>query len=593
MIVSAAQIFFPGERLQPDSYSHEVSVPEDISELFQRNAEEDLRETRRIVTGKEKFEKAEAVIQKRIASLEKQLDDLRKSREENINFPALKRLKHISYIYGTVKNSQSLPEMKSSWFYIQQGESLLVLSPVHERSEVISLLNESGFTESAGGDELNLPGDAAEHEIEMKLGMLRGRLERLVSLYKSGSDGSLRRLRYLSDIYSVILKISGAESNFLSTDELVVITGWLDMEDAESLRGLLSESAGESYFLRIASLKENRGFRGRIPVLLKNIKLFRPFEFLVRMMGTPGNSEVDPTPVAAIAYTVIFGVMFGDLGQGLTLAAAGVFLLNFGKRKYKERNSISDFGGIMIWCGFSAAFFGILYGSVFSYEHLIPALLFHPMENMMELFLIAIMIGVIFISAGLIFNVANGLLAGHYGEALFGTKGLSGLAVYLSVVFFVMRYIFYGVVPGASSFAGVLLPPAILFTLRGPLDYLLFRGEAIFPHGLFEYIVESMVEIIEMFSGFLGNTISFIRAGAFALSHAGLSMAVFTLAAIIDPSIKSAGAIAAIVTGNIFIILLEGLGCSIQSMRLEYYEFFGKFFKGDGVAFAPFSFKFR
>ena len=102
-----------------------------------------------------------------------------------------------------------------------------------------------------------------------------------------------------------------------------------------------------------------------------------------------------------------------------------------------------------------------------------------------------------------------------------------------------------------------------------------------------------MVEIIEMFSGFLGNTISFIRAGAFALSHAGLSIAVFTLAEIIDPSMKSAGAIAAIVTGNLFIILLEGLVCSIQSMRLEYYEFFGKFFKGDGIAFFPFLLKFR
>ena len=112
-----------------------------------------------------------------------------------------------------------------------------------------------------------------------------------------------------------------------------------------------------------------------------------------------------------------------------------------------------------------------------------------------------------------------------------------------------------------------------------------------FPHGLFEYIVETIIEIIEMFSSFLGNTISFIRAGAFALSHAGLSIAIYTLAHIITPEGYSVASIAVLVVGNIFIILLEGLVCGIQSMRLEYYEFFGKFFHGEGVEFKPFFFR--
>jgi V/A-type H+-transporting ATPase subunit I len=593
LIVSAAEDFFSEEGVTAETEIAGGSVADDLPSLFRRDAGEDLRDVRRIVSSRDKFKKAEAAIEKRIISLEKQLDDLGIIREDNIDFLPLNSLKYASYFYGTVNSDNCLHEMKGSWFHIMKGNRLLVMFPSFDREDVLRILKTEGFAESSVIDDFLLPGDAFELNLKKRLGILKGRLERLHQLYDSSREKLLERLLYLSEVYRIILKISGAESDLLSTDELVVISGWINFADAESLKSLLGEGSGESYFVQIASVKENRSFQGRIPVLLKNIKIFKPFELLVKMMGTPGNSEVDPTPAAAIAYTVIFGVMFGDLGQGLTIAAAGLFLLRYGRRKYGERNNISDFGGIMTWCGLSAAVFGILYGSVFSYEHLIPAVLFHPMENMMELFLMAIMAGVIFISAGLVFNMVNGLFSGHYEEAFFGTKGGCGLAVYLSVIYFVMRYVAGGELPGAAVIAALFLPPSFLFLLRGPLGYIFFHGETLFPHGLFEYIVESIVEIIEMFSGFLGNTISYIRAGAFALSHAGLSIAVFTLAEIIDPSMKSIGAITAIVTGNIFIMLLEGLVCSIQSMRLEYYEFFSKFFKGDGTAFTPFSLKLR
>ena len=593
LIVSAAEGFLSEEGVSPDSVSNGAHIADDISLLFHRNASEDLREVRRIVSSRVKFEKAKSAIEKRITLVGKQLEELRELREDNINFLLLNSLNYTSYFYGTLQNNNIPGDIKSDWFYILNGNRLFIMFPESDREDALRILKAEGFEASPVSSDLISRGDLFEKRVETGLANLKARLERLQLLYESSMEKSLERLLYLSEIYRVILKISEVESDLLSSDELVIISGWINFADAESLKLLLAECCRESFYMRIASVKENRSLRDRIPVLLKNKKLFRPFELLVRMMGTPGNSEVDPTPAAAIAYTVIFGVMFGDLGQGLILAAAGLFLLKYGKRKHGGRNSVSDFGGIMIWCGFSAAVFGILYGSVFSYEHLIPALLFHPMENMMQLFLMAIMAGVLLISVGLIFNVANGLISGLYEDAIFGTKGIAGLAVYLSVVYFVMRYIIEGSFPGADAVAVVLIPPALLFFLRGPLGCVLFHGETAFPHGIFEYIVESIVEIIEMFSGFLGNTISFIRAGAFALSHAGLSIAVFTLAEIIDPSMKSIGAIAAIIAGNIFIILLEGLVCSIQSMRLEYYEFFGKFFKGNGTAFAPFSLKLR
>jgi V/A-type H+-transporting ATPase subunit I len=136
-----------------------------------------------------------------------------------------------------------------------------------------------------------------------------------------------------------------------------------------------------------------------------------------------------------------------------------------------------------------------------------------------------------------------------------------------------------------------ILLPLAFFSLRGVLGPILFDDHK--PHSSTEYVIETIVEILEIGLSMLANTISFIRVGAFALSHAGLSIVTYTLAGIIDPEMKSAGAIIAIVIGNIFIIGFEGFVCGIQSVRLEYYEFFSKFFKGDGVAFTPFTLKAR
>ncbi|HOP62407.1 MAG TPA: V-type ATPase 116kDa subunit family protein [Spirochaetota bacterium] len=592
-IISIAEKFFGEDGPPPEAWPDMDSLLDEPDAVFSRHAGNDLREVVRITAKKEQYERVRNLLQEQIAEAGLNIERIRKMRENGFELSRIKDLKFISSIYGTVEEREIVREMNERWFYYLSGNMLLVLFPAEERRDVLRVLSRFGFEESEAQSEFQTGREEALRRIEERLETLKYRLQRVELFYENESLKQEEQMQFFLSVYSILLRMSGAESTLRFSEELAIISGWIDVENSSALWDLLRNEFGNSFYLWVATLKENRRFRGGIPVLLKNINLFRPFELLVKMMGTPGNSEVDPTPVAAIAYTLIFGVMFGDVGQGLVLAAAGVMLWRFGRKKHGRSSGMASFGGIMIWCGLSSVLFGFLYGSVFSNEHLLPALLFHPMENMMELFLMAITMGVVFISAGLLFSIVNGIIAGHYEEALFGTRGAAGLAVYLSVIFFVMRYVLVGTLPDAGEFAIVLLPPALLFVIRGPLGYILFHGEAVFPHGIFEYTVESLVEVIEMFSNFVGNTISYIRAGAFALSHAGLSIAVFTLAEIVDPSMKSVGAVSAIIIGNVFIILLEGLVCSIQSMRLEYYEFFGKFFRGDGIPFAPFSLKFK
>jgi V/A-type H+-transporting ATPase subunit I len=218
-----------------------------------------------------------------------------------------------------------------------------------------------------------------------------------------------------------------------------------------------------------------------------------------------------------------------------------------------------------------------------------PALWFHPTEHIMKLFAFTILMGVIFIAAGLIVNILNCILNADYTEALLEKRGLVVLVIYAFIVLAAVNFQTGGGLPVMWAISVFIGLPLILFSLRGVIGPLLFRSAK--PHSISEYIIETVMDIVEIALSMFANTISFIRVGAFALSHAGLSIVTYTLAGMADPSMKSAGAIVIIITGNIFIIGFEGLICGIQSMRLEYYEFFSKFFKGEGIIFSPFTLK--
>lgn len=255
----------------------------------------------------------------------------------------------------------------------------------------------------------------------------------------------------------------------------------------------------------------------------------------------------------------------------------------------KIKENLKQAGGILVACGFSAAICGLIYGSVFSSEHLLPALWFHPTANIMTLFAATILIGILFIMTGLLVNIINNILNADYTEALLDKRGLVILVIYAATVLFAFNYQRSGQVPAIWEISAFIMLPLTLFALRGVIGPAFFHQES--PHSASEYIIETVMEIVETGLSLFANTISFIRVGAFALSHAGLSIVTYTLAGIADPGLQSAGAILIIITGNIFIIGFEGLICGIQSMRLEYYEFFSKFFQGDGVVFSPFTLK--
>jgi len=489
----------------------------------------------------------------------------------------MKKAGNLKMVIGIAQDTDWPPPSGQAFEVVREGAYVAGAALPSGVQPMLGFLNRYGFTDKTTSLRPDTPEGLTRREKT-----LRRRLE-ILDAYKARlRSQSVDELVRFYDSYKRYNEVMKAMHMSLATSRAVIISGWIDLTDRDRLLKMLHEICSGRYVAAVSEEREREA-----PVRLINTKLFRPFELLVKTMGMPANSEIDPTPLAAVSFVVMFGFMFGDIGQGLVLMLIGVVLRMVAKGDRPE--GPAQAGGILIVCGISAAVCGLLFGSIFSNEHVIGALWFHPMTDVMRLFGVTILLGVVIIITGLVINIVNSIMNSDYTEALLDKRGLAVLVCYVAALVFAVRYALTGNVTSWPSLVVFLGIPLSVFMLRGFIGVAFFNADR--PESIVEYIIETLLEVLELAMGLLANTVSFIRVGAFALSHTGLGIVTYTLAAIYDPAMKSIGVYLIIILGNIFIIGFEGLVCGIQSMRLEYYEFFSKFFKGDGAAFTPFVLK--
>ena len=354
-----------------------------------------------------------------------------------------------------------------------------------------------------------------------------------------------------------------------------IICGWLTEKDAAKLSKEL-ENEPETFCL---SEKDLSKVLSTPPIKLKNNALFKPFEMFVEMYGLPNYKEFDPTILVGITYSILFGFMFGDVGQGLVFIVIG-FLLSPKKKP-------SPYGEILKRIGVSSTIFGFLYGSIFGLEEVIPALLVRPMENINQVLYTAIGFGVVLLLISFGMSMYNLGVEGKKDEMIFGNHGFAGLAFYIALLVGLLQTVLGSNVIPSIVLVVVSVIALGMILLRVPLYAMMNKEKPHYEEGKSSYYIEGGFNLIETILSFLSNTISFIRVGAFALNHVGLFLAFTTMANMVN---NKAIGIFIMVLGNIIIIGLEGLIVLIQGLRLEYYELFGKYFKGDGRAFVPVTF---
>jgi V/A-type H+-transporting ATPase subunit I len=374
---------------------------------------------------------------------------------------------------------------------------------------------------------------------------------------------------------------------FRNTDHTFLLSGWVPAaHQKDFVRGIREATKGRCVVreIRPEDFLSVREGKVQVPVRLKNPALVRPFELLTSAYGTPSYTNLDPTPLVGLSFLLMFGIMFGDVGHGLVLALIGGLL--FLKLKGEARQA----GLLILYAGCSSMVFGFLFGSIFGFEETLPTLWLKPMESISELFKTLIFFGTGMISVSILLNVCNKLKKGQWPLAIFNKSGIIGLAFYWSGVFMAMQILSPST--GAKSGFQKALPfmlggAFVLLLLQEPISRFLMGKKKLFHEGAVTGLMEAVMEMLETFLGFLANTVSFIRVAAFALAHAGLFMAVFELCKGVQNVAHGSVSLVIMIVGNIGIIMLEGLVVTIQSVRLEFYEFFTRFFEHGNNPYKP------
>jgi V/A-type H+-transporting ATPase subunit I len=412
--------------------------------------------------------------------------------------------------------------------------------------------------------------------------------------------------------YAVAEAIEEVKGGLESSDQVYRLEGWVPKERVSSLVAELGRCTQGRVAVRVfapAELESVKSGTEKVPVLLKRRPFVSSFERLVVSYGAPLYGTIDPTPIVAVFFVLLFAIMFGDVGQGLVILVTGIILtkgLIAGLRKYQK------FGPIFTGVGAGSMVMGFLVGSVFSNEKvLVPltrwfsgALFGKPVDRFLSLmpesgamgklfafFGFTLGVGVVINSIGLVINIVNKWKLGKKGEALFGKTGLVGAVFFWWAIGMGVRVVLGGKIAWFDAL-GLGIPLVCIF-LSEPLARKV-DGSSGEDDGLFSAIVKGLVEVIESVSYYFSKTLSFLRVGAFALSHTVLSFIVFAMGDVVRLRAPGGivGEIVIVIIGNAVILVLEGMIVAIQVVRLQYYEFFSKFFTEIGVEFDPFVFEY-
>ncbi|WGS64313.1 V-type ATP synthase subunit I [Marinitoga aeolica] len=501
-------------------------------------------------------------------SLETEIELFEKLRSINIKIERFRKMRKLKYKVGKISTMyyerfvQSLNDKNALSINFAKDESFDWIIIIYDSNiDIEKVLSVANFMEYHISE--NYSGTPKEilWELYDKHRSLKYEIEMLnMSLKKLFFENRRHIYKYFDYIF-VLKNIYDLTHSIKFTENFFLISGWTT---EKTYFDLFNYSKSNDYILFL-----DYSFNEKAPTLLKNNGFFKHFEFVVKMFGTPSSDEIDPTPIISVLFLLFYGMMFGDVGHGLILTLFGFWI-------YKKKKS--DLFYVIGSAGIFSMIFGILYGSFFGFEDIIKPLWKRPMDNINFFLMLSIYFGITILTLAMILNIINKIKNRKNKELIFDPNGFAGISLY----WILLGSIFYMIKNGN-------FPKISYFFIIG-LIIVIYLKSIIFEEGkIGEKLVQGFFELFEILLGYLSNTLSFIRLGAFALNHAGLFLAFYMMSQMTHNSILS---FIILLFGNILIVVLEGLVVFIQTLRLEYYEFFTRFFNGNGREFKPIKYKF-
>ena len=577
-----------------DSFYDQLEDPSQITPE-PMDIESAIQTVRKIQEGSRRLEEEKARLQSEHAEVLDPLKIIRPFKDLNFDVSSILKFKYIHYRFGRIEK-QYLQKFEKYIYdnldtlFIKCGEDDLYVYgvyfvPEHQAHKVHAVYSSMHFERIFIPDEYQ--GTASE--AFAKLDARHREIHKALDANKEASrkflvDNSIR-------IVSAKAALDACSSSFDirrlaactpgDSNTFYILCGWMTEKDALDFQKDIQND--EKIFCLMEDQKAPANKKP--PTKLKNPKLFKPFEMYIKMYGLPAYNEIDPTWFVAITYSFIFGAMFGDVGQGLVLFLGGLIL-------YRTKHM--DLAGIISCAGVFSVFFGFMYGSFFGFEDILKAIWLKPMSKMMDVplvgklnavFVIAIGFGMFIILICMIFNIINSVRRKDAEKTWFDSNAVAGLVFYGSIVLTIGLFISGKKLPAAAVLVIMFGVPLILMFLKEPLTNLVEKKSEIFPEQKGMFFVQSFFELFEVLLSYLSNTLSFLRIGAFAVSHAAMMEVVLMLAGATNGGSPNW---VVVVLGNIFVCAMEGLIVGIQVLRLEYYEIFSRFYSGNGREFQPF-----
>lgn len=385
-------------------------------------------------------------------------------------------------------------------------------------------------------------------------------------------DEEYKTLELVNEYYENMIVRKEATGNFLKTENVMVIQGWLAADDEKELINVVKKVAGDEAYLTFEDVKEEE--YDKVPTKLKNNELCTCFESITEMYSTPKYDEIDPTPLLTPFYLLFFGMMVADMGYGLLMILATGFVL----KKFKLDEGTRKFIKFFFYLGFPTIGFGAIYGAFFG--DLIPSLprLIDTNKDITTILILSIVLGAIQIFCGLGIKAYMLIKAGKPLDAFYDVGSWVITLISLAVV---LVGAFVGGVPS------IVKTIAIVLMIFGMVVIVLTNGRGA---GSKAAELGQGAYALYGITSYVGDLVSYTRLMALGLAGGSLAGAFNMIIGLFSSNIVALILFGPLlfVFGHIFNLALSLLGAYVHTCRLQYVEYFGKFYEGGGRAFSPF-----
>lgn len=508
-----------------------------------------------------------------ITKLQAEIDTLIPWQDLDVAFSEIKDLKNTSYFLGTIAKSYEdtlLEELSNAYVEIISRSSndinLLILSNKEDSENVSEVLRGVGFS-AFKTEHKDVPMKLIlefKHQIE-ELQSKKFFIEEEIASFEE----DLKKLELAYDYFVSKVERVKVSTNFLKTKNICAIQGWIAQEDNEELKSICSNTLKNDYYIEFEDVKEDE--IDDVPIKLKNGELVSAFESVTGMYSYPKYNQIDPTPLLAPFYLIFFGMMVADVGYGLLVLIGAALALKFLKLDEGKK----DFAKFFLYLSFPTIFFGAIYGSFFGDIITLPTQIIDTNKDVMTIVILSLALGVIQIFFGLFIKVYSLIRIGKVKDALLDPGSwiitLLSIGGIAAVKFLKLPNIL------GNIFIGTAIIGAILIVIGGGREEK--STGAKIGQGLY-----SLYGI----TGYVGDLVSYTRLMALGLAGGSIAGALNLL-------IHTLPGVAAIVIGPILFVLfhifnlgLSLLGAYVHTARLQYVEYFGKFYEGGGRPFKAF-----